>query len=90
MVAHSWDEAVWDLDSELWNRKSTFPLSSHLTHVPTFLQVQARAGLGWAPAVQRPGLSVPIPCQPPLPSSLEEEVHQGLGALQGPLLPRGP
>ena len=81
---------MWDLDSELWNSKSTFPLSSHLTRVPTFLQVQARTGLGWAPAVQRPGLSVPIPCQPPLPPSLEEEVHQGLGALQGPLLPRGP
>lgn len=56
----------------------------------TFLRVQARVGLGWAPSVQSPGLSAPVPCQPPVPPSLEEEVHQRLGALQGPLLPRGP
>lgn len=55
----------------------------------TFLHVQARTGLGRAPSVQCPGLSAPVP-QPPLPPSLEEEVHQCLGALQGPLLPRGP
>lgn len=58
--------------------------------VLTFLQVRVGAGPGCAPTVQRPDLSAPVPCQPPLPPSLEEEVHQGLGALQGPLLPRGP
>lgn len=62
-----------------------------LTHPAlTSLHVQARAGLGWASTLQSPGLSAPIPCQPPLPPSLEEEVHQCLGALQGTLLPRGP